>query len=90
MTEEEILTRVRAVLAERCGVHAELSANTRLAEDLGLDSIGLLTLALELENHYQLQLGDDPANPPRSVGDVVSLIAKGLEENRGARVDRDS
>jgi acyl carrier protein len=88
--DEEILKTVRSVLAQQCGVQGDVSSGTRLAEDLGLDSTGLLALALELENHYQLQLGEDPASPPRSVGDVVGLISKGLQETGRSTVDRDS
>ena len=76
--DADIFETVVSVLRRACGVQVEVSSGTRLAEDLGLDSVGLLALALELENHYQLQLGEDPASPPRTVGDVVVLIAEGL------------
>jgi acyl carrier protein len=76
--DADIFETVVSVLRRACGVQVEVSSDTRLAEDLGLDSVGLLALALELENHYQLQLGEDPASPPRTVGDVVALIAEGL------------
>lgn len=79
-TDDDILTTVRSVLARSCGVPGVVPPGARLAEDLGLDSMGLLALALELENHYQLELGEDPADPPRSVGDVVVLISKVLRE----------
>ena len=76
--DAEIFETVVSVLKRTCGVQVEVPLEAKLAEDLGLDSVGLLTLALELENHYQLQLGEDPADPPRTVGEVVELIAKGL------------
>jgi acyl carrier protein len=78
-----IFETVVSVLRRTCGVQVEVSSDTRLAEDLGLDSMNLLALALELENHYQLQLGEDPADPPRTVGQVVALISAGLK-NREA------
>ena len=89
-SEEDILKTVRSVLAERCGVRDDVMLSTKLSEDLGLDSTGLLTLALELENHYRLQLGEDPESPPLSVGDVVALISKGLQESERGSVDSDS
>ena len=50
----------------------------RLAEDLGLDSVGLLTLALELENHYQLRLEENPEDPPRSLSELAELVRNRL------------
>ena len=80
--DADIFETVVSVLQRSCGVQVEVSSGTRLAEDLGLDSVGLLALALELENHYQQLLGEDPASPPRTVGDIVALIAEGIR-NRG-------
>lgn len=72
--------RVSAILRQECAVTAPFTRESRLAEQLGLDSVGFLTLALELENHYQLTLEEDPQDPPRTVGDLVRLVEARLKE----------
>lgn len=64
------------ILARHCRVVTEFQPDLRLAEDLGLDSVGLLTLALELENHYQANLGENPENPPRTLGQLAGLVRR--------------
>ncbi|MCE9600371.1 MAG: acyl carrier protein [Spirochaetia bacterium] len=79
-SDEDILELVRQVLAQHCRVEKRIQLNDRLAEDLRLDSVGMLTMALEIENHYRLNLGDEPDRPPRTVAEVVKLIALRLRE----------
>ena len=54
----------------------------RLQEDLGLDSLQLLSLALEVENSYRVFLDDDPDSPPRTVNDLVELVSQRLAEQQ--------
>jgi acyl carrier protein len=68
--EEVIVT----ILEAHCRVTTEFRPELRLAEDLGLDSIGLLTLALELENHYRVRLEENPENPPTTLGELAELV----------------
>lgn len=79
-SEEHILELVRSVLAQHCRVEKRVQLKDRLAEDLRLDSVGMLTMALEIENHYRMNLGDEPDRPPHTVQDVVHLISLRLRE----------
>lgn len=74
----QLLAQVTKVLKGPCGVADEIAESSRLAEDLHLDSVGLLALAVSLENHYKVRLPDDPTHPPQTVGDIVDLLAKNL------------
>ncbi len=80
ITDAEIEAVVRDVLIKHCAVTKEVKSESRLAEDLGLDSVGLLTLAVEVENHFRTVLGEEPENPPRLVSDVVRLVRERLAE----------
>lgn len=71
---------IAEVLRKHCGVTREIRSESRLAEDLGLDSVGLLTMAVEVENSFQTVLGEEPENPPRTVADVVALVQERLRE----------
>lgn len=75
---------VRTILAEHCGVDDVVTESSRFQEDLGLDSMGLLTLALETENHFELCLDEPPDQPPETVGDLVALVEQRLRELHGS------
>lgn len=75
---------VETILRRDCGVTGPLAPEARLAEDLGLDSLRLLTLVVELENHFRLTMEEDPEEPPASVGALTDLVRARLEaEGRG-------
>lgn len=74
----EVEVRVMDILRRECRVSAPLAPETRLVEDLGLDSLGFLTLAVALENHYRVRLEEDPEVPPRTVAEVVDLVVSRL------------
>lgn len=84
---EALAEQVFKVLRGPCGVVETFDESSRLAEDLHLDSVGLLALAVSLENHYKVRLSDDPTDPPATVGDVVDLLEQALapsqEERKG-------
>ncbi len=69
------------ILLEHCPVREKhIDSNTRLQQDLDLDSVGLLTLALEIENHWRIYLGEAPDKPPQTIGELVTLVQKRLRE----------
>ena len=78
----DIFDPIERILREHCAVQEKITLDSRLQEDLGLDSMGLLTLALETENHFDLCLDEPPDQPPTSVREIVELVALRLEERR--------
>jgi acyl carrier protein len=76
-TQEVVLD----LLKTHCGLRnleSPVTRDTRLVEDLGLDSVGLLTLVVEIENHYQVRLEESSEDPPRSLGQLTDLIDQRL------------
>lgn len=51
-----------------------------LDKDLEIDSLGMVELALELENVFGLYLPDEELENINTVGDIVSLIKSKLEK----------
>jgi len=74
MTRAEILDGVARVAREQFGIEREIEPGERLVEELGLDSIRLLTLAAEVENRFRIAL--DPEDEARiaTVADLVAVI----------------
>ena len=82
---EDIWKLTEDTLRQQCKVTGPIQGTTRLREDLGLDSLALLTLAVAAEDHLHLCLNEDPESPPATVGDFVSLVERRLgEEGRRA------
>lgn len=80
-SHDSIHRQIASILHEHCGIQDHHPASqARLQDDLGLDSMGLLTLALEIENHWQLVLAEPPDAPPQTLGELVLLVAQRLQE----------
>lgn len=53
----------------------EIQDGLRLAEDLGMKSIGRIELAALLEEELNIEIGNFEIRKPKTVGDVVTLVA---------------
>ena len=71
-SEAEVLAGIAAVARAHVGFQGELHPELRLVEDLELDSLKMLTLALEVENHFRVCLDQEAAI--ETVGDLVAAI----------------
>ncbi len=73
-----IIDRIAEVARVHLGWAGELRPEMRLVEDLELDSLKRLTLALEVENHFRICLDEEAAI--LTVGDLVEIIRERLDE----------
>ena len=76
MTEEEILEGIAAVAREHLGWEGTLRPEMRLVGELRLDSLKLLTLAIEVENRFRIRLDDQDESQIETVADLVAAIRK--------------
>ena len=54
--EKEIYEKIVQILSQKCDLDVtNIDSETRIFDDLAMDSINLLTLVSELENHFQYQ-----------------------------------
>jgi acyl carrier protein len=74
----EILAGVAEVARRHLGIVGGIEPQTRLIEDLRLDSLRLLTLAVEVENRFRVRLEPDEETSIATVGDLVALIERKL------------
>jgi acyl carrier protein len=75
-----ILAGIAGVAREHLGWEGPVTPDMRLVEDLRLDSIRLLTLAAEVENHFEIRLDEADEAGIETVGDLVSLVDARLVE----------
>ena len=77
LTDAQIVEGIAGVARQHLGWNDELRAEMRLVEDLELDSLKTLTLALEVENHFRVCLDEEAGI--ETVGDLVAII-RGLHD----------
>jgi len=77
MNTQEIEQRIIALLAKKLEVDSsKITAETRLAEDLGVDSFGAVELMFEIEEAFGLKIPDSEIEHVRKVSDITGYIVK--------------
>ena len=69
-----LLRQVTELARERLGWSRELENEMRLVQDLGLDSLKLMELAVTIENHFQIRIDEASEMEIVTVGDLVDII----------------
>jgi acyl carrier protein len=80
MNDQQILAGIAEVASVHLGWHDTLEPTTRLVEDLELDSLRGLTLAVEVENRFRICLDPEVESELETVGDLVAAVRAALEE----------
>jgi acyl carrier protein len=81
MTRDEILTRVRDILAETFEIDPErIKPEATLFADLDLDSIDAIDLVVKLQEWTGRRVPEETLRAVRTVDDVVSMIEAHLRE----------
>lgn len=80
MDRTEVLERIRAHLATELEVDpARIEEGTRFKEDLEADSLDLVELTVELEDHYGIRIPDDQASKILTVGQAADFVFAHVE-----------
>ena len=82
-TEAAVLAAIEEVLRRELQLTTSVRPESRLAEELQLDSVSLLTLVVELENRFRVALHEEDAGEVRSVLDLARLVVRRAEEQVG-------
>ncbi len=69
--------QIKKVLVEAINVdEEEIKPEAKLNEDLGIDSLAAVELALELENEFDIRIEDEELAKLVTVQDVMDIIEK--------------
>ncbi|HLF50497.1 MAG TPA: acyl carrier protein [Methylomirabilota bacterium] len=83
-TTNDVEGRVKKILQARLGLPEEaLRSEARLVEDLEMDSLDSVELAIQMEKEFNIGIGEDLLTEITTVADIVALI----EELSGARAE---
>jgi len=77
---DEVLVEIRRLLRDELGHSREARPGDDLVADLQLDSVGLLTLVVGLEDRFRVALREEDAAAVRTVGDLATLVIRRREE----------
>jgi acyl carrier protein len=81
-----VTDRVVAILTQRLGISPDVVTLTAaLADDLGVDSVDAVELALGLEREFNVTLPDEIIADVRTVQDVVDLVCQKTALSEAAR-----
>ncbi|WP_103062759.1 acyl carrier protein [Actinomyces qiguomingii] len=73
----DILAAVTQIVAEEAGVDTALvTPDSRFTEDLDIDSLGLLTIATQVEERFGITLDDALIPTLTTVGALVDLVGR--------------
>ncbi len=78
MTDDDILHAISSVARDKLDLEGELKPDMRLVEDLELDSIRLLTLAMEVEDRFEICLDEEDEEAIVTVADLLGVVRRKL------------
>ena len=75
-SNEDVLSVITQIVSEESGINAEdITPSTTFTQDLDVDSLGLLTIATQVEERYGVTLDDSLIPTLPTVGALVDLVA---------------
>lgn len=77
------LAVIRRVVNGELGLSCAVRPEDDLVLDLHLDSVGLLTLVVELEDAFRVALREEDAAAVRTVADLCALVAQRSSNQEG-------
>ena len=83
MSDMNVEQTIKELLAKQLTIDAStIKLDSRLAEDLNLDSFGAVETAFALEDKFGFKISDDAVYTAKTVGDIVNYIAKEINQKK--------
>jgi len=74
-TEEEARQTLKTILNKTCGTKKEIiQAESRLIQDLEVDSLGMLEAIIEAEEAFDISIDAGELSPNTTFGDLMDLL----------------
>ena len=74
-----VLEKVKAILSEQFDVEEDsITADTKISEDLGADSLAVVDLLMSLEDEFEVEVPDDEIENIKTVGELVKYIESNM------------
>ena len=78
-SQAEILKGLAEIVEEVAGVDAaEVTADKSFADDLDIDSLSMVEIAVTVEDKFGIKIPDDELAKLKTVGDALAYVQKGV------------
>lgn len=72
-----IYEKITAILADQLDADADkMTPNTKIADDLGADSLDLVDLLMSIEDEFGVEIPDEEVENLTTIGEVVDYISE--------------
>jgi acyl carrier protein len=81
---QDVTNGLKEIMAARLGLPVEqLVPEARLVEDLGLDSLDAVELAISVERKFDIEVPEEELTKLKTVADMVALVESRLPQAPG-------
>ena len=77
---DDIQSKIVKVLKDRAPAGVQVSAQTQIARDLGLDSVAVLDFVMDIEDHFDISIPLDRIAEVETVEDLSRAVEALLKE----------
>jgi acyl carrier protein len=77
-----VFEKVKQAILELDPTDQAITKESKFKEDLGLDSLDAIELAMRLEEEYVVELDDDELDGTETVGQLVTMIESKVNGSR--------
>lgn len=82
MQKNEILLKVKKLIAEVLNIDEnKINDNSKIIEELGAESLDIVTLLMEFEDAFKMKIPDEDAEKLLSVNNIVDYIINIQDKN---------
>lgn len=79
MTEQEIESKVKAIIVDKLGVEdSQVTADANFQADLNADSLDTVELIMEFEKEFNITIPDEDTQKISTVGDAIAYVKEAL------------
>ncbi|CAN5733698.1 hypothetical protein BH09MYX1_BH09MYX1_35760 [soil metagenome] len=77
---EDMLAATREIIAKHVDLGRPIRADDHIQNDLGLDSLGIMEVVVDIEDRFDLQIPIETLSEFATVDDVAKALSKLKEE----------
>lgn len=82
MARQDVVTALKEVLVDKLQVEADtVTEDANLFDDLGLDSIDLMTVVMAIEERFDIEVPDDELEDVTTIGQAADLLSAKVGTN---------
>jgi len=81
----DLEARVKRILTNRLGIPPEeITLEAKLVDDLGMDSLDAVELAIATEREFNVAISDEQVTKLETTADIIALVQRLVAEQAGS------